>query len=245
MLDGSGVTDASPVDHPVARVIDRLAHLLPAQGPISIFIHHNPLHAFEHLTFEEAVEQAGERLGRQPYLSESRYREKLASGRILAGDVEALLIEELGPRAADEVAGTGSRLDLWRAVVLHGIPEATGCELSWILEETEALSRFRTDVPAGARSLSGALSELDDRTVEERKAVDRLWNACVDAANRAGQSNLPAIDTPVRHRDWLQAVHGLDTDAWIHPPLIRFLAGYLDQGLAHWAMPGRHRGIHG
>ena len=40
-------------------------------------------------------------------------------------------------------------------------------------------------------------------------------------------------------------MHGLDTDAWIHPPLIRFLAGYLDQGLAHWAMPGRSRGIHG
>src|SRR5215831_19681219 len=31
----------------------------------------------------------------------------------------------------------------------------------------------------------------------------------------------------------------------MHPPLIRFLAGYLDQGLAHWAMPERSRGIHG
>jgi uncharacterized protein YbcC (UPF0753/DUF2309 family) len=40
-------------------------------------------------------------------------------------------------------------------------------------------------------------------------------------------------------------VHGLDTDAWIHPPLIRFLAGYLDQGLAHWPMPDRDLGIHG
>ena len=146
MIDGTGATETSPADHPVARVIDRLAHLLPAQGPISIFIHHNTLHAFENLRFEEAVEQAGERLGREPFLSESRYREKLASGRILAGDIEALLIEQLGPRADDEVAGTGPRLDLWRAVVLHGIPEAIGQELSWILEETEALSRFRTDV---------------------------------------------------------------------------------------------------
>ena len=40
-------------------------------------------------------------------------------------------------------------------------------------------------------------------------------------------------------------MHGIDTDAWIHPPLIRFLAGYLDQGLAHWPMPERSRGIHG
>ena len=245
MLDGTGATETSPADHPVAHVIDRLAHLLPAQGPISIFIHHNTLHAFEDLRFEEAVEQAGERLGREPFLSESRYREKLASGRILARDVEALLIEQLGPGADDEVAGTGPRLDLWRAVVLHGFPEAIGQELSWILEETDALSRFRTDVPASARSLSGALSELEDRAAEERRAVHRLWNACVDAVSRAGESPFPATDTLIRHRDWLQALHGLDTDAWIHPPLIRFLAGYLDQGLAHWEMPGRHRGIHG
>ena len=143
------------------------------------------------------------------------------------------------------MAGVGSRLDLWRAVVLHGIPAATGRELVWILEETAALSRFRTDVPANARSASAALSELDDRVGEERRAVHRLWNACVEAVGRAAEPPVPDAATPVRHRDWLRAVHGLDTDAWIHPPLIRFLAGYLDQGLAHWSMPERSRGIHG
>ena len=71
--------DPSLSRHPVTRVIDELADLLPAQGPISIFIHHNTLHAFEHLSFEEAVETAGESLGREPFLAESRYRDKLAS----------------------------------------------------------------------------------------------------------------------------------------------------------------------
>ncbi|HVH29917.1 MAG TPA: DUF2309 domain-containing protein [Vicinamibacterales bacterium] len=237
--------DASPPGHPLTHVIDRLAHLLPAQGPISIFIHHNTLHAFEHLPFEEAVERAAERLGREPFLAESRYREKLASGRILAKDVEALLIEQLGASGAQDVAGVGPRLDLWRAVVLHGIPAATGRELSWILEETDALSRLRTDVPANARFARTALRELDDRMDDERLAVRRLWNACLDAVGRADASPVPAADTPVRHRDWLLAASDLDSDAWIHPPLIRFLAGYLDQGLAHWSMPERGRGIHG
>ena len=91
MLHDASSPDASAPDHPLTRVIDQLAHLLPAQGPISIFIHHNTLHAFEHLPFEEAVERAAERLGREPFLAESRYRDKLASGRILARDVEALL----------------------------------------------------------------------------------------------------------------------------------------------------------
>ena len=232
-------------DHPLLRTIDRLAHLLPAQGPISIFIHHNTLHAFEHLAFEEAVERAAMRLGREPYLAESRYRDKLASGRIRPKDVEALLVEQLSASAADSVATVGSRLDLWRAVVLHGIPAAAGRELSWLLEETEALTRFRADLPASARSAATAVREMTDRMDDERQAVRRLWNACLEAVRRAAPPPVPASETPVRHRDWLLAVHDIDTDAWIHAPLIRFLAGYLDQGLAHWSMPERDLGIHG
>jgi uncharacterized protein YbcC (UPF0753/DUF2309 family) len=245
MRHDDGPRDASAPDHPLTPVIESLAPLLPAQGPISIFIHHNTLHAFEHLPFEEAVERAAGQLEREPYLAESRYRDKLASGRILARDVEALLVDQLGARGADDVAGVGPRLDLWRAIVLHGIPAATGRELLWILEETPALSRFRTDVPANARSASGALSDVDDSQGEERSAVHRLWHACVEAIGRADASPAPPAAAPVRHRDWLQAACGLDTDAWIHPPLIRFLAGYLDQGLAHWSMPHRGHGIHG
>src|SRR4030095_6510318 len=129
------------------RTIERLAHLLPAQGPISIFIHHNTLHAFEHLPFEDAVEIAAMRLGREPYLAESRYRDKLASGRIQPKDVHALRLEQLGASGSKSVAGVSSRVDLWRVVVLHGIPTAAGRELAWILEETHALSRFRDDIP--------------------------------------------------------------------------------------------------
>src|SRR4029078_8600879 len=87
---------------------------------------------------------------------------------------------------------------------------------------------------------------MTDRVDDESQAVRRLWNACLDAVAR-GHASLPVERAvlPVRHRDWLVAAHGIDTDTWIHPPLIRFLAGYLDQGLAHWSMPERERGIHG
>jgi uncharacterized protein len=242
------LADTNSPDHPLAQAIARLAHLLPAQGPISIFIHHNTLHAFEHLPFEEAVEHAATQLGREPYLAEPRYRDKLASGRIRPKDVEGLLFEQLGVRGSEDVAGVGSRFELWRAVVLYGIPAVTGRELSWILEETDVLSRFRTDVPAGARSALAALREANDRGDgdDERQMVRWLWNACLAAvACTSPPTECGQKRTPVRHRDWLLAVHGIDIDAWIHPPLIRFLGGYLDQGLAHWSMPGRERGIHG
>src|SRR5262249_2541442 len=170
--------------HPLTHVIDEAAELLPAQGPISIFIHHNTLHAFEHLPFEDAVERAASELGRQPFLEEARYRDKLAAGRIGPTDVEALLLEQLGSRASQNAPGIGSRVDLGRAVVLQGLPDAMGQELSWILEETDVLSRFRDDVPASARS-AFALGEQNGRTDDERRAVRRLWRACLQAASRA------------------------------------------------------------
>jgi hypothetical protein len=46
------------------------------------------------LPFEDAVERAATQLGRAPYLAESRFRVKLASPRIRARDVEALLVEQ-------------------------------------------------------------------------------------------------------------------------------------------------------
>ena len=243
MLHGNRPQDT--LRPPLGQLIDQLAHLLPAQGPISIFIHHNTLHAFEDLFFEDAVERAGERFRCQPFLSEERYRAKVAAGRILAKDVEALLAEKLGTRCDEQVAGIGTRFELWRRVVLHGIPAASGPALSWLLEETTALTRFRTDVPRDAQSALTALNDLEEDRATEALAVRRLWKACLAAASRAGRPQ-PMVAPPiVRHRDLLLAVCGIDTDEWVHPPLIRFMAGYLDQGLAYWAMPSRDRGIHG
>src|SRR5215467_9356611 len=112
MLDRRHASDSDSPDARLSDVIDHLSHLLPAQGPISIFIHHNTLHAYEHLPFEDAVETAAERLGCEPFLTEARYRDELASGRILARDVEALITEHLGARGARDVAGLGPRVDL-------------------------------------------------------------------------------------------------------------------------------------
>ncbi len=227
----------------LASLIEQLAHLLPAQGPISIFIHHNPLHAFEHLPFEQAVERAAAQLGREPYLSARRLRAKLASGRIYARDVEQVLREHLGAYAEQEVAGLISRFELWRAVILHGIPAAAGRELGWMLEETQALVRFRKGAPLSA--LFAGEDVLGAELAAEREAVKSLWTGCIGAVQRTAETAARLSPAWVRHADWLRAVFGLDPDAWIHPPLIRFLAGYLDQGLAHWPMPGRELGIHG
>src|SRR5437868_13019601 len=85
------------------HVIDHAAHLLPAQGPITVFIHHNTLHALEDLPFTEAVKRGATVFGCQPYLTRSRYREELRRGRIRFADLEELLRENLGVWADEKV----------------------------------------------------------------------------------------------------------------------------------------------
>jgi uncharacterized protein YbcC (UPF0753/DUF2309 family) len=234
---------SNPAD--LSRIIEHAAHLLPAQGPISIFIHHNTLHAFEDLPFEMAVERAAVTFRCEPYLAESRYRDKLAVGRILAKDVEAIIAEELGSRASETVGGVGARRDLWRAIVLHGVPAAGGRELDWVLGDTDGLLRFRRDLPAAARALTSAARDGEDPRGDEQRVVGLLWRACVDAVARTEAPPVRSAAEPIRHADWLREACQVDVDGWFHPSLIRFLAAYLDQGLAHWRVPLRTLGIHG
>src|SRR5579859_3610677 len=84
------------------ETIEHAAHLLPAQGPITVFIHHNTLHAFEDLPFTEAVKRAARLFGCQPYLSEDRYRQEMGHGRICFADLEAVVRENLAALADEK-----------------------------------------------------------------------------------------------------------------------------------------------
>ena len=97
----SSLAESEPgLDH-LKEVIEHAGHLLPAQGPITVFIHHNTLHAFEDLPFNEAVKKGAQVFGCQPFLSEDRYRHELTRGRIRFDELQEVLEQDLGD-AADE-----------------------------------------------------------------------------------------------------------------------------------------------
>src|SRR5262249_9964428 len=120
------------------HTIEHAAHLLPAQGPITVFIHHNTLPGCGHLPFFEAVERGGRAFGCQPYLSEDRYREALSKGRIRFRDLRTVLEEDLSERAgeavirATTVIRTTTRFDLRLAMLHYPLPSASGEELQWL-----------------------------------------------------------------------------------------------------------------
>lgn len=239
--DSPGSSDDS--HEPLREVVERVAHFLPAQGPISVFIHHNTLHAFESQAFEDAVVRAGHLFQCKPFLAEETYRAELRRGRILVRDVDAVLEAELKGRGDDRIVAEVSRGELLRRILLHGIPEVRGPALQWLLRETETLACLRGDVPASARESLFCGSRVERSKVDEASLVRELWQACENAAARSLHTPPADAVDHVRHRDLVLAAHGVDIDEWIHPTLIRFTSAYLDQGLAHWAMPGRERGM--
>lgn len=133
------------------HAIDHAAHFLPAQGPITAFVHHNTLHAFEHLPFEEGVVAGAKTFGCHPFLTEESYVQKLNEGRIRHDDLEAVLIDDLGDRGDELLGMLGTRFHLRMSMLSHPLPTGPTAELKWVVAETEVLRRFRSDVPPAAR----------------------------------------------------------------------------------------------
>jgi uncharacterized protein len=120
-------------------LVEHLAHLLPIQGPIGVFVHHNTLHAFQHLPFEQAVIDASHLFGAEPYMSEAAYRAELARGRIHLEDIDAVLDSE--PDAT--IFPRLSRHSLRRAMMTPGVREFDAATILWRAEQGDLARDFR------------------------------------------------------------------------------------------------------
>ena len=136
----------------LAEVIEHAAHLLPQQGPITVFIHHNTLHAFEDLPFHEAIRKGGQVFGCQPYLNEDRYRDELRRGRIRYSELQEVVEEDLGERAGEPVPGFGTRIDLRLAMLQYPLRIGPTEELVWYVAEQDALRRVRPEASSAIRA---------------------------------------------------------------------------------------------
>ncbi|MFM9057761.1 MAG: DUF2309 domain-containing protein [Planctomycetaceae bacterium] len=231
----------------LALLLTDAARFLPPQGPIDAFVAQNTLQGFEDLPFEEAVVRAARLYDAEPFLSESRYREALASGRIRTSDIEAVLDADLGDRGAAPLAGGRTTLArLHRALLLHPVRLESDTAVRWTLTESDAIERLRPDLDEPTRgrfvALGRAAGGASDAAAERIVAAD-LWHACIETMALVRPA-VVHVQPPVRHRDLLVAIDPtLDTDALVHPLLIRLTAADLDQGVAAWPMPGRDRGL--
>lgn len=90
------------------EVLHELKHYLPAQAPLKDFIHHNTLHAFQNLKFDQAINSASEILGYRVSLSLAEYRALYATKRIKEDILDRIILKRKG----------SALIDVWRDKVL-------------------------------------------------------------------------------------------------------------------------------
>lgn len=213
------------------HAVNHAAHYLPAQGPIGVFIHHNTLHAFQHLPFERAVVEAAQLFKTEAFLSEEQYRQELQRGRILAEDIDAVLDAE----ADAAIWGRAlTQRKLRRAMLLPGVRHFSPESIEWQIEEESLLDKLREDLSVDVRQ-----SVLGDNS--ESTATRALFAACF---RRVPSLEPTEPQRPARPRDALLSLTGTDTDETINTWMIRLCAAFLDQGLAYWPMPWREDGFY-
>ncbi len=135
----------------VRHAIEHAKHYLPTQGPIAVFIHHNTLHAFEHLPFDQAVLEGLRTYGSQPYWPEKRYRDEMARDRIQLRDIQSVLIRDLGPAGLQEIALGTSRYELRLQMLRYPVLTGSDAEILWLFAQSDALDHFQDGVDSQAR----------------------------------------------------------------------------------------------
>jgi len=133
------------------HLIRRLAELLPLQGPITAFAFLNPLQGMEDQPFIEALRQVGDIFGCQPFLPEGSYREKMAQGRITVDDLNEIMAEESGFDGDHRIAGLVRHASLRMSMLQHSINPGAEHELRWMIAETDAIQRFRSEISHSVR----------------------------------------------------------------------------------------------
>ncbi|MGZ5050442.1 MAG: DUF2309 domain-containing protein [Methylobacter sp.] len=161
-----------PPREQIAATLNHLDHVLPGQAPILDFVHHNTLHGFQHLPFDQALAEFEALTGIHCYLPEEQNRDFYRQGRIDERDLAASFAQcpDLQPEQRvctlkDKII---NRQAIYRIALLFDLQAVSVSQLNWQIEELAALDKVQADVPEPVRQqllASGA------------NVVRRLWES--------------------------------------------------------------------
>lgn len=184
MLSPHSKSPKPDVRQRLQEAIDHLDHVLPGQAPILNFVHHNTLHGYQHLPFQEALESVERLTGIRGYLPDDEFRKLYTEGRILDEDLAAAFAEKPELEGDEILLQIGDRAilrrDVYRIAMVYGVDALTPNQLNWQIEEMAALDRFQTDVPPEARHrLMDSVKRLAGNTeaLQEAGLIRDSWNA--------------------------------------------------------------------
>lgn len=236
--------------------------------PMKTFAYYNPLRDLEHLPFPEAIRKAQHLMGSQGFLPNGEYRQLFHQGRITRKAVERAL-QRVGPPlpspATIQIGGrTIHAREIWWIHAIYGIEALNPALLTWTLESEGGTTRFRSDLPEDSRQT------IIDRTIRECETcrydpqgayLNNLWKSSMSAfhlselpiahagwdspsSTMATQGKSVGLPPDRTLGDWLDNVTGSTQVEAINEQMIKWIAAFVDEGIAGWSMPLRERGFY-
>jgi hypothetical protein len=216
----------------VQHALAHLDHVLPAQAPILDFVHHNTIHGFQHLAFEQALVDYETLTGTRCYLPEEKFREYYQQGRITDHDLTVAFKQTENPHLDQSIFSKDersiSRQDIYRCAMLFDIQAIPVSQLNWQIEEMRALTKVQSDVPKSAR-----LAFLD--SAKEADVVKQLWASILNklGMQQAAMHPEELLDLSKEQvESWLDSSELLANDLTIHQQMQTHASAELEQLLA-------------
>ena len=240
----------------IIDAIHHLDHVLPGQAPIHDFVHHNTLHGFQHLPFEQALAEFSALTGISCYLTAEQFREFYKQGRISDNDIDTILEQQFGALLQTALGDAGDKtvthLQLYRQALLYDLQILTPAQFDWQVNELGTLNdaASRTMWNSLLNKLELAMPELHPEDLLDLSGEQiRQWlphqaDASAELPMRLhAADNLAMLFSQVGEslslRGLLLALTGKDILDAVRPQLIRLCASLLDEGLAAWRLPQR------
>ncbi|MEI6192419.1 MAG: DUF2309 domain-containing protein [Nitrosomonadaceae bacterium] len=192
----------------VIATLNHLDHVLPGQGPIADFVHHNTLHGYQHMPFEEALAAFEALTGISGYLPESQNRKLYQQGRINEHDLLAALAHDLKLQTEKIIHSSDGMIitqkDIYCIALLFDLQALNVSQLNWQIEEMGALSTLQADVPESVRN------RLFEAGVSQKDMIRNLWECISDKLGLKHTTPHPEnmFDlSPEQARDWLARIN--------------------------------------
>ncbi|GJL57590.1 MAG: hypothetical protein NPIRA03_04470 [Nitrospirales bacterium] len=161
--------------------------------------------------------------------------------------------------------------DIWRIHAIYGIEELNPVLHSWMIELEGATTRFRSDVPQDSRTtiIDRMIRECEKcRHDPEFAYLHNLWKSSLEACQLADpllgtspshasalsrrsnflreEAHSVPVDLPTNRTlgDWLDRVTGSEIVGTINTHMIKWVAAFVDEGVAGWSMPEREKGFY-
>ncbi|MDG2088196.1 MAG: DUF2309 domain-containing protein [Arenicellaceae bacterium] len=226
----------SSLQHAIEEAAEPISQFWPMKG----FVHHNPIHGFEHLPFDEAIRQAKNLFGAEGYLPNGEYRGFYKTGRIDEANVNRALAR-LGPKSDASILLASKAItaaEVQRIHLLHGIEALEPAILDWQFTSKDALQRPRADAAADVN-----LGVLWQQVLS---ILDLANNSIGDHQAATLNDEVYKVELPFRRTlsDWLDDLTDSVIVTTIDEQMIKWVSSFVDEGMAGWAMPDKRLGFY-